>query len=152
MLSVHQLVLLARCRVSRVSTVKEKSFHFSRNLGGVVMSALKVAPVHGLIVTSSGLSRRAMNTPNWVGTFVPWMKRMLGACAVASAIAMGLFVYTEFVQAWKVRGLPTIPITALSAIEQAGQAATTPLDARPGPQPQGQPRQQKLSQFDDYTG
>lgn len=134
-------------RVKR-STRKKKSR--SRKPRGLNLAALAAGtvPAHGLVM-SQGFSRGL----SFGSTFFPWMKRLLGACAVASAIAMGLFVYTEFVQAWKIRGLPTIPIAALQAIGQAGQEAVehTPYAAT-RQSPRGDPRQQKLSQLDDYVG
>ena len=108
-------------------------------------------PLHGVVVTSSGL-RSATRS---LGNFLPWLGRLLSACAVASAIAMGLFVYTEFVQAWKDRGLPTIPITALNALEQAGQKGqVTPTPGQPEGRnyPQGNTTQQRFKILDDYVG
>ena len=103
-------------------------------------------PAHGLVMAGSGFGRR-----RWGGNFFPWLKRLLGACAVASAIAMGLFVYTEFVAAWKNRGLPTIPITALNAIGEAGQTGVPP-GAHSVRQPVNHSRQQKLDILNTYVG
>ena len=108
-------------------------------------------PLHGVVVTRGGLR----GVTRYMGNFLPWLKRLLSACAMASAIAMGLFVYTEFVQAWKDRGLPTIPITALSALEQAGQKEQ-PISNPGQPEgrnyPQSDTRQQRFKILDDYVG
>ena len=117
---------------------------------GLNLAALAsgTVPAHGLV-----MNRGLRHGPKFGATFFPWIKRLLGACAVASAIAMGLFVYTEFVQAWKIRGLPTIPITALQAIEQAGQEGTpNHPESSTRQSSHGNSRQTKLSQLDDYIG
>lgn len=108
-------------------------------------------PLHGIVVTGSGLR----GATKYLGNFLPWLKRLLSACAMASAIAMGLFVYTEFVQAWKDRGLPTIPIAALSALEQAGQKGQpiSTTDQTEGRNyPQTNTAQQRFKILDDYVG
>lgn len=113
--------------------------------------AQATVPLHGVVVTSSGLR----GATKYLGNFLSWLKRLLSACAMASAIAMGLFVYTEFVQAWKDRGLPTIPITALNALEQAGQKdqpISTPGQPEGRNYPQTNTAQQQFKILDDYVG
>jgi hypothetical protein len=95
------------------------------------------------------------------GQFAIWLKKLVGAVSVAGMIALGLFVYTEFTQAWQKRGLPTIPISALAALDQATQQGQQNMssgyatDSRGGAQqPRGRRdnRQQSLSLLDDYVG
>jgi hypothetical protein len=112
-------------------------------------------PAHGLVVTSRGIIAGGFG-----GKFLFWLRKLLGAVSVAGMIALGLFVYTEFTQAWQKRGLPTIPISALAALDQAaqqGQPQVRPSGSGSATayQPNQQRRgggQQTLSLLDDYIG
>ena len=109
-------------------------------------------PAHGLVVN------RGMSAAGKIGgTFLPWLRRLFGAVAIASMIALGLFVYTEFTASWQKRGLPSIPITALAALERPMQTHDNPqTSARGTPQGQGQgagvSRQQRFNALNDYVG
>ena len=123
----------------------------SRPMLDLAALASVTVPAHGLIVNSRGVTS-AGKIGSAVSTFAPWLRRLFGAVAIASMIALGLFVYTEFVGAWQRRGLPSIPISALSAIGEHAQNLGDPQA-----QPRGQPasssqRQQKLELLNDYVG
>jgi hypothetical protein len=108
--------------------------------------AAATVPAHGLVVNSRGASGGLLRT------MAPWMKRLFGAVGIASMIALGLFVYTEFTGAWTKRGLPSIPISALAALESMPQAQPG-SPAAPRGQPQGRGgQQQKLELLNDYVG
>lgn len=113
-------------------------------------------PAHGLYTgASSGMIASGIG-----GRFLTWMRKLAGAVAIAGMIALGLFVYTEFTQVWKKRGLPTIPISALAAFEgvtqQGEKLGGSSNDSSSRYQPsyqRGQQRQQPLSLLDDeYRG
>jgi hypothetical protein len=111
-------------------------------------------PAHGLSVTSRGIVAGGLG-----GKFFFWIRKLLGAVSVAGMIALGLFVYTEFTEAWEKRGLPTIPISALAALDKASQGHQNrpagPADRGGMYQSQGrrdENRQQPLSLLDDYIG
>jgi hypothetical protein len=105
-------------------------------------------PAHGLVVN------RGMSSAGKVGgTFLPWLRRLFGAVAIASMIALGLFVYTEFTASWQQRGLPSIPISALAALEAPLQTQANPqVSARGTPQRGGATRQQTFNALNDYVG
>lgn len=113
-----------------------------------------VVPAHGLVVTSRGISAGGFG-----GRIMMWLRKLLGAVSVAGMIALGLFVYTEFTQAWQKRGLPTIPISALSALDEAAQGKSTgpAVSSGHGGMYQSKSRsdqgtQQNLSLLNDYIG
>lgn len=108
-------------------------------------------PAHGLIINSRGATS-AGRVGSAVRTFAPWLRRLFGAVAIASMIALGLFVYTEFVGAWQKRGLPSIPISALSAIGAQAQEMTDPQAYARGQPASPNQRQQKLELLNDYVG
>lgn len=78
--------------------------------------AAVMVPAHGF-VGSVGLSNAgaygSIRSQIWV-----FFKQLARGCAWAAAIAAGMLVYTTFTQKWKERGYPTIPISALMAVDQ----------------------------------
>ena len=113
--------------------------------------ALGSVPAHGFSVISRGMNGTGVG-------FLSWMKKLLGAISIAGMIALGLFVYTEFTQTWEKRGLPVIPISALSALDQM-----TRQEKRPGylpsdnhgvnhSQERRDGRHRPFSLMDDYVG
>jgi len=114
-----------------------------------------VVPAHGLIINSRGISAGGFG-----GRVFMWMRKLLGAVSVAGMIALGLFVYTEFTHAWQKRGLPTIPISALSALDEAAQQGRSSGSAtttgrgdvyQPGVRRESG-AQRNLSLLNDYIG
>ena len=103
-------------------------------------------PAHGLVVN------RGMSSAGKVGTFLPWLRRLFGAVAIASMIALGLFVYTEFTASWQQRGLPSIPISALAALETPLQPQANPQASARGTPQRGGTRQQTFNALNDYVG
>lgn len=95
---------------------KKNKERAQRSMGGIDIGALAtgVVPVHGLVsggrfgFISQGL--------------MAWCKRLLGVVAIASMIAIGLFIYTEFSARWRDRGLPVLPIQALAMASGATAA------------------------------
>ena len=63
-------------------------------------------------------------------------RKLLGAMAWASAIGLGLLVYTHFTQKWRDQGYPTIPLEALVAVHN--QQGQVPANSRASPYGQGQ--------------
>jgi len=78
------------------------------------ITASVTVPAHGMLV--SGFSHQSIPMRSQIWTF---FKQLLRGCAWAAAIAAGMLVYTAFVSKWKENGFPTIPISALVAIDQA---------------------------------
>lgn len=123
----------------------------SRPMLDLAALASVTVPAHGLIVNSRGATS-AGRIGSSVRTFAPWLRRLFGAVAIASMIALGLFVYTEFVGAWQKRGLPSIPISALTAMGSEVQNMTDPTGQARGQPASPNQRQQKLELLNDYVG
>ena len=124
----------------------------SRNVIDLKKLARGVVPAHGFVTKGCALA-----VGGFGGRLFLWVRKLLGAVSVAGMIALGLFIYTEFTQAWQKRGLPTIPISALAALDKAtqqGPAQSGAGEAGRGYRPEqgGARRQQTLSLLDDYPG
>lgn len=87
------------------------------------ITASVAVPAHGMLV--SGFSHQNLSIPmrSQIWTF---FKQLLRGCAWAAAIAAGMLVYTAFTAKWKENGFPTIPISALVAIDQATSKGPAP--------------------------
>jgi len=120
-----------------------------RGIPGLNLAALAgiTVPAHGLVMV-----RGATGNGGFIAAMTPWLKRLLGAVGIASMIALGLFVYTEFTGAWTKRGLPAIPISALAALEMPRSGEVSPQSYPRGQPPAPSGRQQKLELFNDYVG
>lgn len=83
-----------------------------------------LVPAHGFVgvagLTASGSSSLRSQIWNFV-------KQLARGCAWAAAIAAGMLIYTTFTQKWKEKGFPTIPISALIAVDQATNARGIPM-------------------------
>jgi len=129
----------------------EKTTVSSRPMLDLAALASVTVPAHGLIINGRGAAS-AGKIGSTIRTFAPWLRRLFGAVAIASMIALGLFVYTEFVGAWQKRGLPSIPISALSAIGEHAQNLGDPQTHARGQPASPNQRQQKLELLNDYVG
>jgi hypothetical protein len=124
--------------------------------------AAVAVPAHGFVVGSKGLVstgavRQAVRSPVFA-----WIRKFLGACLWASAIAAGMLIYTTFTAKWQAKGYPVIPISALAAMDQAtaGQSRVgnaIPLAGSGGAHGSSgsQPRKEKSRQtsfLDEYEG
>lgn len=83
------------------------------------ITAAVTVPAHGYVSFSRRPQLNSFRSQVW--TFA---KQLLRGCAWAAAIAAGMLVYTAFVQKWKENGFPTIPISALVAMDQATKPGT----------------------------
>lgn len=118
------------------------------------ITAAVTVPAHGYISFSRRPQMNSFKSQVW--TFA---KQLLRGCAWAAAIAAGMLVYTAFVQKWKENGFPTIPISALVAIDQATKPGTPgnviPLgsgNANPPGRSAPTPRQTNILNLEEYEG
>ena len=140
---------------ARAARAREREETPSRPVIDLRSLASAVVPAHGLVMSSRGISAGGL-----AGKFFFWFKKLLGAVSVAGMIALGLFIYTEFTQAWQKRGLPMIPISALVALDDAthqGPSTRGPTSSRGDtyrPRGRGDSRQQgqQMNLLDDYIG
>jgi hypothetical protein len=91
------------------------------------LTAAVTVPAHGYVSFSRRPQANSFRAQAWA-----FAKQMLRGCAWAAAIAAGMLIYTSFTQKWKENGFPTIPISALVAIDQTmarpgGQSNIIPL-------------------------
>lgn len=109
-----------------------------------------MVPAHGVVFAAKGSLMKGLG-----GKLFQWIKKLASAVSVAGMIALGLFVYTEFTAAWQKRGLPTIPITALSHPPPGAQNTIVDhqrRDAIPSHREERTQPRHTLSLLDDYVG
>lgn len=66
-----------------------------------------------------------------------WLRKFVGAVALAAAIGAGLMIYTYFSEKWRQSGLPMIPIDALVTHNQQGDSPAQPRASPHQQQPTG---------------
>lgn len=113
----NMLAAAAAKRRSATPASSPRPYKVMQSLAAITASV--VVPAHGVIV--AGFTHRnvtAIPMRSQVWTFA---KHLLKGCLWAAAIAAGMLVYTAFVSKWKEQGFPTIPISALVAIDQGMQ-------------------------------
>ena len=152
---IGAMAVVRRQRLRRHSQIGEQPVRgksLSRAVIDLQRLAVGAVPAHGLAVGCRGISAAGLG-----GKFLLWLRKLAGAVSIAGMIALGLFVYTEFTEAWGRRGLPSIPISALAALDQTAQRppGTQGMGDHPRDSYQSrrrsEPRQQ-MSLIDDYIG
>lgn len=80
-------------------------------------------PAHGFV---RGSTSKPRSITRKIGG---WLSKLAGVAGIASMIAVGVFVYTEFTSRWQQRGMPMVPIQALS-MPSGGTQPTHATDSR----------------------
>lgn len=141
--------------VRAASQPRQHIYHKTMQSLAAITAAVTV-PAHGYVSFSRRPQLNSFRTQVW--TFA---KQLLRGCAWAAAIAAGMLIYTAFTQKWKENGFPTIPISALVAIDQATKPGAPsnviPLgsgtgNANPPGRAPSQPRQTNILNLEEYEG
>lgn len=116
-----------------------------------IAAAVLVVPAHGFIVSGGGIvnsTAPAASPMPTVSAEPGWIQSFLGACAWAFMIAAGSLVYNHFVGKWTAKGLPILPMAALTTQDnpQPRGGPAIPLGSSTNQQQRQAHRQQQQQQ------